>query len=116
MWSLHLASPSLMRSVQEEKSYIAGERAGLLRAFRETLPAQRTLGELASGLNRMQIQMDNDRLHARQAATTVAELVAKLQVFPLAQYIITNTSIGCLMAGSSMHNGRSHCSGRSVPR
>ena len=69
-----------MRSVQEEKSYIAGERAGLLRAFRETLPAQRTLGELASGLNRMQIQMDNDRLHARQAATTVAELCAKLQV------------------------------------
>ena len=66
--------------VQDEKAYIAGERAGLLRAFRETLPAQRTLGELASGLSRMQIQMDNDRLHARQATTTVAELSAKLQV------------------------------------
>ncbi|CAL5226155.1 g8978 [Coccomyxa viridis] len=63
----------------DEKAYIAGERAGLLRAFRETLPAQRTLGELASGLSRMQIQMDNDRLHARQATTTVAELSAKLQ-------------------------------------
>ena len=74
--------------VQEEKSFIAGERAGLLRAFRETLPAQRTLGELASGLNRMQIQMDNDRLHARQAATTVAELSAKLQVCPLAPSIM----------------------------
>ena len=66
--------------MQDEKAYIAGERAGLLRAFRETLPAQRTLGELASGLSRMQIQMDNDRLHARQATTTVAELSAKLQV------------------------------------
>ncbi len=66
--------------MQDEKAYIAGERAGLLRAFRETLPAQRTLGELASGLTRMQIQMDNDRLHARQATTTVAELSAKLQV------------------------------------
>lgn len=66
--------------MQDEKAYIAGERAGLLRAFRETLPAQRTLGELASGLNRLQIQVDNDRLHARQAATTVAELATKLQV------------------------------------
>ncbi len=66
--------------MQDEKAYIAGERAGLLRAFRETLPAQRMLGELASGVNRMQTQMDNDRLHARQATTTVAELSAKLQV------------------------------------
>ena len=43
------------------------------------------LGELAIGLSRMQIQMDNDRLHARQAATTVAEMSAKLQVCALAK-------------------------------
>ena len=101
-----------MHAVQEEKSFIAGERAGLLRAFRETLPAQRTLGELASGLNRMHIQMDNDRLHARQAATTVAELSAKLQVFPLAPYISRNIFIGCLMDHKlRVHSKLNRCSG-----
>ena len=103
---------ALVHAVQEEKSFIAGERAGLLRAFRETLPAQRTLGELASGLNRMQIQMDNDRLHARQAATTVAELSAKLQVFPLAPFISRNRFIGCLMGHKlRVHNELNHCLG-----
>ena len=65
---------------QDEAAYVAGERAGLLRAFRETLPSQQLLGSCCGGIQRLQMQVDQDRLHARAAESSLAELATKMQV------------------------------------
>ena len=45
---------------QGEASYIAGERAGLLRAFRGTLPSQQALGSLFHAVQHLTKRMDQD--------------------------------------------------------
>ena len=39
--------------VQDTSSFLAGERAALARAFRETLPSQQALGALSSGVKQV---------------------------------------------------------------
>jgi len=39
--------------VQDTTSFLAGERAALARAFRETLPSQQALGALSSGIKQV---------------------------------------------------------------
>lgn len=51
---------SLSGFFQDEASYIAGERAALLRAFRETLPSQQALGSLFHAVQHLTKQMDRD--------------------------------------------------------
>ena len=45
---------------QDEASYIAGERAALLRAFRETLPSQQALGSLFHAVQHLTKRMDQE--------------------------------------------------------
>lgn len=47
-------------SLQDEASYIAGERAALLRAFRETLPSQQALGSLFHAVQHLTKRMDQE--------------------------------------------------------
>lgn len=49
-----------IRFLQDEASYIAGERAALLRAFRETLPSQQALGSLFHAVQHLTKRMDQD--------------------------------------------------------
>ena len=44
---------TLRCSVQDTSSFLAGERAALARAFRETLPSQQALGALSSGIKQV---------------------------------------------------------------
>lgn len=59
---------------QDESSYVAGERAALLRAFRETLPSQQALGSLFHAVQHLTKRMDQEGSdvhqvrHAFQAA------------------------------------------------
>ncbi len=39
--------------LQDTTSFLAGERAALARAFRETLPSQQALGALSSGIKQV---------------------------------------------------------------
>ena len=56
MW--HSFSGAL--SLQDEASYVAGERAALLRAFRETLPSQQALGSLFHAVQHLTKRMDQE--------------------------------------------------------
>lgn len=47
-------------SPQDEASYVAGERAALLRAFRETLPSQQALGSLFHAVQHLTKRMDQE--------------------------------------------------------
>lgn len=47
-------------SFQDESSYVAGERAALLRAFRETLPSQQALGSLFHAVQHLTKRMDQE--------------------------------------------------------
>ena len=40
-------------ALQDTSSFLAGERAALARAFRETLPSQQALGALSSGVKQV---------------------------------------------------------------
>ena len=46
--------------LQDEASYVAGERAALLRAFRETLPSQQALGSLFHAVQHLTKRMDQE--------------------------------------------------------
>ncbi|CAL8463813.1 g3347 [Coccomyxa elongata] len=63
----------------EADSYMAGQRAALMEAFQLMLPGQQQLGSMASNLQRLQSQVNEERLHARQAEKNMAEVVAKVQ-------------------------------------
>lgn len=67
-------------ALQDRASYAAGVQAALLRAFQESLPSQQALGSLSSAVQRLQGQLDEERLHARRAETGLAEVSARLQV------------------------------------
>ena len=54
--------------VQNEASYIAGERAALLRAFRETLPSQQALGSLFHAVQHLTKRMDQEGNDVQQAS------------------------------------------------
>lgn len=47
-------------ATQDEASYIAGERAALLRAFRETLPSQQALGSLFHAVQQLTRRVDQE--------------------------------------------------------
>lgn len=69
-WLLHPHVPECMHPVeysfsgtfllQDEASYVAGERAALLRAFRETLPSQQALGSLFHAVQHLTKRMDQE--------------------------------------------------------
>ncbi|BDA48931.1 hypothetical protein COCOBI_13-0400 [Coccomyxa sp. Obi] len=63
----------------EADSYMAGQRAALLEAFQLMLPGQQQLGSMASNLQHLQSQVNEERLHARQAEKNMAEVAAKVQ-------------------------------------
>ena len=46
--------------LQDEASFVAGERAALLRAFRETLPSQQALGSLFHAVQHLTKRMDQE--------------------------------------------------------
>ena len=53
--------------MQDEASYIAGERAALLRAFRETLPSQQALGSLFHAVQQLTRRVDQEVTYVHQA-------------------------------------------------
>ena len=53
--------------MQDEASYIAGERAALLRAFRETLPSQQALGSLFHAVQQLTRRVDQEGTDVHQA-------------------------------------------------
>ena len=58
-------------------AYVAGERAALLRAFREALPGQQALGALAAAVKRLEARArDGDSASAAAAAAAAAALEA----------------------------------------
>lgn len=63
---------------QDESSYVAGERAALLRAFRETLPSQQALGSLFHAVQHLTKRMDqegNDVHQVRHALWVTSQAV-----------------------------------------
>lgn len=63
----------------DEASYIAGERAALLRAFRETLPSQQALGSLFHAVQHLTKRMDQDGHDVHQVQIALSSLSASLQ-------------------------------------
>ena len=61
-YCMHAVGHSLIDifSPQDEASYVAGERAALLRAFRETLPSQQALGSLFHAVQHVTKRMDEE--------------------------------------------------------
>ena len=59
---MHPVEPSLsdVFMLQDEASYVAGERAALLRAFRETLPSQQALGSLFHAVQHLTKRIDQE--------------------------------------------------------
>lgn len=53
--------------MQDEASYIAGERAALLRAFRETLPSQQALGSLFHAVQQLSRRVEREGSDMQQA-------------------------------------------------
>ena len=68
-----LLSPCFGCMLQDEASYIAGERAALLRAFRETLPSQQALGSLFHAVQHLTKRMDQEGNDVHQVSTTVTK-------------------------------------------
>ncbi|KAL0027681.1 hypothetical protein WJX79_008465 [Trebouxia sp. C0005] len=63
----------------DEASYIAGERAAILRAFRETLPSQQALGSLFHAVQHLTKRMDQDGHDVHQVQIALSSLSASLQ-------------------------------------
>ncbi len=70
--------------MQDAASYAAGERAALLRAFREALPGQQALGELRAATARAQGRIDEEGERVRALQTDAADLRAAVQVMAMA--------------------------------
>ncbi|KAL3142127.1 hypothetical protein ABBQ32_004745 [Trebouxia sp. C0010 RCD-2024] len=63
----------------DESSYVAGERAALLRAFRETLPSQQALGSLFHAVQHLTKRMDQEGNDVHQVQIALSSLSASLQ-------------------------------------
>ncbi|KAL0048602.1 hypothetical protein WJX82_006768 [Trebouxia sp. C0006] len=63
----------------DEASYVAGERAALLRAFRETLPSQQALGSLFHAVQHLTKRMDQDGHDVHQVQIALSSLSTSLQ-------------------------------------
>ncbi|EIE18833.1 hypothetical protein COCSUDRAFT_59764 [Coccomyxa subellipsoidea C-169] len=63
----------------DAESYMMGQRAALMDAFKLALPGQSQLGGMVRDLHRLQSQVDEERLHARHAESSLAEVATKVQ-------------------------------------
>lgn len=78
--SLCLEGTDAFVAFQDEASFVAGERAALLRAFRETLPSQQALGSLFHAVQHLTKRMDQEGNDVHQARHMSAESCVQ-QVF-----------------------------------
>ena len=65
---------------QDVKSFLAGERAALGRAFRETLPSQQALGVLSNGVAHVGARLAEEAAHVRELQAARSDMGATLQV------------------------------------
>ena len=109
--------------LQDEASYIAGERAALLRAFRETLPSQQALGSLFHAVQHLTKRMDQEGNDVHQVSTAVTCSVNSLMWFVRSTYLALHAVVttwiatlqsqtvcaGCAQAYLRSHLSWIHC-------
>lgn len=75
--------------LQDTAAFLAGERAALGRAFRESLPSQQALGALCNGVAQVSARMAEEAAAVRELQAGRADMGATLQARPC----YTNPSI-----------------------
>ncbi len=97
----------VLLTAQDAASYSAGVQAALLRAFQEALPGQQALGSLGAAVQRLQAQLDEERLHARCAETGLAEVSTRLQVrvCPFLFDFCLSSVVMSALHGAAIHGG-----------
>lgn len=68
--------------VQDRAAFLAGERAALGRAFRESLPSQQALGALCNGVAQVSARMAEEAAAVRQLQAGSADMGATMRARP----------------------------------
>lgn len=65
--------------LQDKAAFLAGERAALGRAFRESLPSQQALGALCNGVAQVSARMAEEAAVVRELQTGCADIGATVK-------------------------------------